>query len=545
MLNKPALSESSRTMYMALASNSSLLINHNNNNNIAESQTFGVNRIPSTNLLLLQMCRYSAEIKQIHAQLVVSGSIQRRQNQAKLLQSYVGSFELDHASSVFESIQSPDAFAYNVMIRGLILGKRANESLVMYARMCAEGIRQDNHTYTFVLKACSRVNAICEGKQVHARIIKAGVKPNTHVSSSLIHMYSNAGCLDSAEQVFGEFCEEDRVLVMNSMITGYMNQGHVEAAREMFYMMKMKDEATWSMMIAGYTKNSMHEEGVRTFQEMVASGVSPVTESAVVSALSACGSLGALDQGRWIHRYILKMQIPVSLNLGTALVDMYARCGSIEFSYEVFKNMPRKDVVTWGVIIAGFAIHGHANRCFELLDEMICAGINPNSIIFASLLSACSYAGLVEHGFNYFHLMVNQYKITPSIEHYGCLVDLLGRAGRLAEAEELISAMPMEPNSVIWGSLLNACRIHKDQQRGERAFRELIRLDPSGDRYKLAAYLWHNNRELDEHNIWNGKDNKPGLSVIEVSGVTHEFMVRDISHKHSQDIYQMMEGSRD
>lgn len=525
---------------MALAFSSSLLINQNN----VESKSFHVNTIPSTNPLLLQMCRYSEEIKQIHAQLIVSGSIQRSRNQAKLLQSYVGSSQLDHASSVFESIQSPDSFAYNVMIRGLILGKQANESLLLYARMCAEGVRQDNHTYTFVLKACSRANAICEGKQVHARMIKAGVKPNTHISSSLIHMYSNAGSLDSAQQVFDEFHEGDKVLVMNSMITGYMNQGHVDAAREMFYKMTTKDEVTWSMMIAGYSKNSMHEEGIRTFQEMVDSEDS-VTESAVVSALSACGNLGALDQGRWIHRYIQKKQIPVSLNLGTALVDMYARCGSIEFSNEVFKTMPRKDIVTWGVIIAGFAVHGHANKCFELLDEMISAGVYPNSIIFASLLSACSHAGLVEHGFKYFHLMVDQYKITPTIEHYGCLVDLLGRAGRLAEAEELISAMPMEPNSVVWGSLLNACRIHKDKQRGVRAFRELIRLDPSGDRYKLAAYLWHNNSELDEHNIWNGNDNKPGLSVIEVSGVAHEFKVRDISHKDSQDIYQMMEGSRD
>ncbi|XP_009620236.1 pentatricopeptide repeat-containing protein At5g66520-like [Nicotiana tomentosiformis] len=516
--------------------------------NILEFQNGRGNKTPS-NVLLLQMCRQNKEVKQLHSQLIISGLIRRPPNAARLVESYVGVSETDDALLVFKSsIQSPDTFAYNVMIRGLILTKRPKGSLLLYEQLCSEGLVPDSHTYTFVLKACSHLKAILQGKQVHAQIIKTGVEPNTHVCSSLISMYSYAGSMKSARQVLDEYYEDNNnndICPLNSMITGYMNEGLVEKAKEIFDTMENKDTATWSAMLSGYTKNGMHEVALVTFQKMMSYRV-PLNESSLVCTLSACGELGALDQGRWIHTYIInKREIVMSVNLGTALVDMYARCGCIEFSYQLFKNMAERDVVTWGVIISGFATHGQANKCFQLFDEMIESGVEPNGVIFVAILSACSHAGQVGQGCHYFDQMVHHFGIRPSIEHFGCMVDLLGRAGRLAEAEQLILSMPEEPNSIVLGALLNACRIHSDVERGRHLFRRLINLGPSPDRYKLAASLFANNGEGYEiRKLVKYEDlvARCGLSNIQVDGVVHEFMVSDIANNRARDIYEALGG---
>ncbi|MCD9644189.1 hypothetical protein HAX54_032337 [Datura stramonium] len=525
---------------MAAASTSA----HVTERNFSELQRRKRNKIPST-VLLLQMCRQNKEVKQLHGQLILNGLIHRSPNAARLVESYVGVSETDDALLVFKSsIQSPDTFAYNVMIRGLILSKQPMESLFLYEQLLAKGLLPDSHTYTFVLKACCHLKAVLEGKQVHAQIIKNGVEPNTHICSSLISMYSYAGSMESAKQVLEEFAEDHSgVCPFNSMITGYMNEGLVEEAIKIFDKMKHKDTATWSTMLSGYVKNGLHQDALITFQKMMSYNV-PLNESSLVCTLSACGELGALDQGRWIHKYILnKRDIVISVNVDTALVDMYAKCGCIEFSYQLFEKMPQRDVVTWGVIISSFATHGQASKCFQLFDEMIESGVEPNGIVFVAILSACSHAGLVEKGCHYFDQMVHQFGIRPSIEHFGCMVDLLGRAGRLAEAEQLILSMPEEPNSIILGALFNACRIHNDVERGRPLFQRLINLEPSPDRYKLAASLFANNGEdyeirklLKDKNL----ETRCGLSNIQVDGVDHEFMVSDIANNRAEDVYETL-----
>nr|XP_016442654.1 PREDICTED: pentatricopeptide repeat-containing protein At5g66520-like [Nicotiana tabacum] len=484
--------------------------------NILELQNGRGNKIPSS-VLLLQMCRQNKEVKQLHSQLIISGLIRRPPNAARLLESYVGVSETDDALLLFKSsIQSPDTFAYNVMIRGLILSKRPKGSLLLYEQLLSEGLVPDSHTYTFVLKACSHLKAILQGKQVHAQIIKIGIGPNTHVCSSLISMYSYAGSMESARQVLDEYYEDNNdICPLNSMITGYMNEGLVEKAEEIFDTMENKDTATWSAMLSGYTKNGMHDVALVTFQKMMNYRV-PLNESSLVCTLSACGALGALDQGRWIHTYIInKREIVMSANLGTALVDVYAKCGCIEFSYQLFKNMPQRDVVTWGVIISGFATHGQAKKCFQLFDEMIASGVEPNGVIFVAILSACSHAGQVGQGCHYFNQMVYQFGIRPSIEHFGCMVDLLGRAGRLAEAEQVILSMPEEPNSIVLGALLNASSLFAN----------------NGEGYEIKKLV------KDEDLVA-----RCGLSNIQVDGVVHEFMVSDIANNRARDIYEALGG---
>ncbi|XP_002531775.3 pentatricopeptide repeat-containing protein At5g66520 isoform X1 [Ricinus communis] len=504
-------------------------------------------RSPAT-VILLQLCQNMHEVRQLHAQFVVSGLLNHHSLCGRrLLESYVTMSEISYARSIFERIPYLDVFVYNTMIRGLMLGKRPYDSLLLFNELLLGCLKPDNYTYTFVLKACSNQKALPEGKQVHCQIIKAGISPNTHIHSSLIHMYTSSGSIVEAECVLREFSEEN-TLAKNSMISGYLSKGHVDKARAMFDQMKAKDVASWSAIITGCTKNGMHTEALALFEDMMVSHTLP-NESALVSLLSACAHLGALHQGRWIHAYIDRIGADMSIRLSTTLIDMYAKCGDIQSGYKFFRKMPRRDIVTWGAIISGFAIYGQAKKCFELFEEMVADGIYPNGVIFVAILSACSHAGYVEEGKLYFNQMIVDLGIRPSIEHYGCMVDLLGRAGQLKEAEEFIISMPEKPNSVIWGSMLSACRTHNDLNRGSWAFRHLIELEPrSGDRYKLAGLMFGNAGEKQEATKIRkmiedqGMETTCGSSFIEVDGTIHEFLVGDTIHNEAAEIYEVWKG---
>ncbi|KAB5521981.1 hypothetical protein DKX38_026300 [Salix brachista] len=487
-------------------------------------------RTPAT-IISLRMSHNFQEVKQLHAQFVVSGLLGYHPLCARrLLEAYATMSQIYYAVSIFERMPSPDVFVYNTMIRGLTMGKFLHDSLLLYKEFLFGYLVPDNYTYTFVLKACSHLKAPFEGKQVHCQMIKAGIVPDTYIHSSLIHMYANSGSIHDAERVLGEFSEEN-TLAKNAMISGYLSEGRVDKARRMFDNMTARDAASWSALIAGYTKNGMHTEALALFLDMMVSQILP-NEAALVSLLSSCGQLGTLHQGRWVHGYIDKTRVLMSTKLTTALIDMYAKCGSIECGYGLFQKMAWRDVVTWGVMISAFAIYGHASKCFQLFDEMLADGIRPNEVIFVAILSACSHAGCVEEGRQYFSQMEHGFGIKPSIEHYGCMIDLLGRAGLLADAEELILSMPEQPNSIIWGSLLSACRTHNDLKRGTWAFENLTELEPtSGDRYKLAGLMFANAGEKEEaakmRKMIHEKEMETtcGSSFIEVEGAVHEFTV--------------------
>ncbi|CAN1146430.1 Putative pentatricopeptide repeat-containing protein At5g40405 [Linum perenne] len=486
----------------------------------------------SPKILLLQTCAEFQQVRQLHAQFVVSGLIKHKQIvPRKLIQAYVRTSHVDPAISIFQtsSILSPDLFMYNTIIRGH---------------------QPDNYTYTFVLKACSRLHSLYHvGKQVHSSIIKVGVPPHTYVHSSLITMYASAGCMDDAERVFGEF-DKENVDVTNSIISGYCRCGLVAEARAKFDGIKGKDVASWSAMITGYIRNQMHMEALSLFRQMTV--IDPQShlpnESMLVSLLSACGCLRALPQGRWIHKYIDRFGIKKTTNLYTAIIDMYAKCGSIECSYDVFRKMdPRdRDIVSWGAMISGFAIHGQANKCSELFDEMIANGIRPNAVVFVAVLMACSHSGLVEKGQQYFEDMVHRFKITPRIEHYGCMVDMLARVGRLEEAKQIIESMPEKANSIILGAFLSGCRVHNDIERGSWAFQRLIEIEPvSGDRYKMGEAMYASaGMKKEATNIRRSIDasemeTTTGCSFIEVDGAVNEFIAGDIKHSKAQEIYRL------
>ncbi|KAL0418515.1 UNVERIFIED_CONTAM: Pentatricopeptide repeat-containing protein, mitochondrial [Sesamum radiatum] len=267
----------------------------------------------------------------------------------------------------------------------------------------------------------------------------------------------------------------------------------------------------------------------------------------MVSCLSACAQLGALDVGIWIHHYIEKHNLLLNVVLGTALVDMYAKCGNITKALQVFHEIPCRNALTYTAIVGGLALHGDAQDALSYFLEMVDVGLTPDEVTFLGILSACCHGGLVEEGRKIFSQMSSKFNISPQIKHYSCMVDLLGRAGLLKEAIELLESMPMKADAVVWGAMFFACRIHKNIELGEKAAMKLLDLDPddSGIYVLLAnmyveANMWDKAGEVRKMMRERGVDKTPGCSSIEVNGNLYEFIVRDKSHSQSNQIYECL-----
>ncbi|KAF9610246.1 hypothetical protein IFM89_021570 [Coptis chinensis] len=294
--------------------------------------------------------------------------------------------------------------------------------------------------------------------------------------NTMINGYALVGSIKEAKRLFDEMPERN-VVYWNSMLAGYVKCGDVNGAHGIFYKMPRQDVVSWNAMLACYTQSGKSNEAMELFNEMRDLGVK-LTEATFVSLSSACGHLGALDQGASLHAYISEHKIGLTTIVGTTLVDMYARCGSISLATEVFYSIELKDVLTWNTIITGMAMHGHAAEALQLFKKIQEAGVCPDDITFVAVLSACSHAGMVDEGRRFLACMSNLYGIDPKVEHYGCVIDFLSRARLLVEAVELIERMPMEPNSSAWGALLGGCRIHGNIEVGELVGKHLVNIQP-------------------------------------------------------------------
>ncbi|KAF3455649.1 hypothetical protein FNV43_RR00288 [Rhamnella rubrinervis] len=291
----------------------------------------------------------------------------------------------------------------------------------------------------------------------------------------------------------------------------------------------------------------MFEEAIELFRVMQNEGVK-ADRVTMVEVASACGYLGTLDLAKWIHTYIEKNEIHCDMQLGTALVDMFARCGDPQSAMKVFNNMSRRDVSAWTAAIGAMAMEGNAEQAIELFDEMLRQGMKPDGVIFVALLTACSHGGSVEQGHKLFRSMKLVHGISPHIVHYGCMVDLLGRAGLLSEASDLIKSMPMEPNDVIWGSLLAACRTHKNEEMAAYAAERINELssERSGIQVLLSniyasAGKWNDVAKVRLSLKEKGMCKVPGSSSIEIDGMVHEFTSSDDRHPENSHIESMLQ----
>ncbi|TKY72104.1 Pentatricopeptide repeat-containing protein mitochondrial [Spatholobus suberectus] len=396
-----------------------------------------------------------------------------------MLNGYAKAGLVDMARELFERIPDKDVISWGSMIDGYILKNCLHEALLMYHAMIRTGLAPNEILVVNLVSACGRHNAIGDGQQLHGMVVKKGFDCYNFIQTTIIHFYAACGMMDLACLQF-EVGAKDHLESWNALVSGFIKNGMMDWARQMFDEMPERDVFSWSTMISGYAQTDQSRMALELFHKMVASGIKP-NEVTMVSVFSAIATLGTLKEGRWAHEYICNESIPLNDNLHAALIDMYAKCGSINSALQFFNQIRDKtfSVSPWNAIICGLASHGHASMCLEVFSDMQRYNIKPNPITFIGVLSACCHAGLVEPGRRIFRIMKSAYNVEPDIKHYGCMVDLLGRAGLLEEAEEMIRGMPMQADIVIWGTLLAACRTHGNVNIGERAAESLAGLAPS------------------------------------------------------------------
>ncbi|KAJ8616545.1 hypothetical protein MRB53_035917 [Persea americana] len=430
-------------------------------------------------------CSSFPALKQIHAFMVVNGFNTDLFALRELIfaSAIAISGTIDYAHRLFDHISQPDIFIWNTMIRGSSQSSRPFKAIYLFSQMERSCVRPDHFTFPFLLKASTRLSSISLGSEIHGKILKFGFESDDFIRNSLINLHANCGDLNVASAIFRGAPMKD-VVAWSSLIAGvYAKCGEMESARKLFDAVLVKDVVSWNAMIAGYVLQGSQVEAMEVFEEMQRAGERP-DEVTLLSLLSACADSGALDIGQRIHCSLVESGSNyLSTVLGNALIDMYAKCGSIGKAMEVFRGMREKDISTWNSMIGGLAFHGHGEESIQLFAEMRRERVRPDEITFVGVLVGCSHGGMVEEGWRYFDLMMNEYGIEPNVKHYGCMVDILGRAGLLIEAFELVENMRIEPNAIIWRTLLGACRVHGNVELGERANKRLLdmRHDQSGD----------------------------------------------------------------
>lgn len=432
--------------------------------------------IVSTNLVLL----YGVSSSLDDARVIFDDMVDRNVvSWNVMLNGYVIGGLVDLARDLFEGIPEKDVVSWGTMVDGYLQAGRLREALALYREMRHTGLRPNEVMVVDIVCSCGQARKLIEGRQFHGLAVKMGMNRYDFMQATLIHFYVANDQVGLAYLQFEEGTKE-HVACWNALIAGLMRNGMVNHAVRLFSVMPQRDVFSWSSMISGYAQNGQHSSAVEVFREMVDEGFKP-NEITMVSVFSAISGLSALKEGRRAHEFIYRNSIPINDNLGAAIIDMYAKCGRIDAALEVFDQIREKatNVSPWNAIICGLAMHGDAEASLRIFADLQSRKMKPNLITFIGVLSACCHAGLVETGESHFRSMRAIYGLEPNIKHYGCMVDLLGRAGRLNEAEELVKTMPMEADAVIWGTLLAACKMYENTDIGERAARNLAKVEPS------------------------------------------------------------------
>ncbi|KAJ1401421.1 Tetratricopeptide-like helical domain superfamily [Sesbania bispinosa] len=451
-----------------------------------------------------------------------------------------------YSHSVFTYNHRPSIYLYNNIIWALS-SSNPILSISLFNSIRSLRLQPDSYSFPFVLKSVISLSTVVVGIQIHCQAIVSGLDSHLSVATSLVQMYSSCAHVSSARKLFDEITFR-HVPLWNAMIAAYAKVGDMSNARNLFESMphKDKDVVSWTALISGYTQSHNPNEAIMIFRRMQVENVKP-DEIAILAVLSACADLGALHLGEWIHNYIEKCKLSKIVPLYNSLIDMYAKSGNISKALQLFENMKHKTIITWTTMIAGLALHGLGNEALFMFSCMEKARVKPNEVTFIAILSACSHVGLVELGRSYFMSMRSKYGIEPRIEHYGCMIDLLGRAGYLQEAKELVRLMPFEANAAIWGSLLAASTRCGDAELAAEALRHLTLLEPHNcGNYSLlsntyaALGRWNEARMVRKVMRDTGVEKVPGVSFIEVNNIVYEFIAGDKSNTYFVGIFDVL-----
>ncbi|KAH6788470.1 Pentatricopeptide repeat superfamily protein [Perilla frutescens var. frutescens] len=508
-----------------------------------------------------------------------------------------------HARRLFDQTpHKSDAFLCNTMMKSHLSSRQFSIAIWLYVHLRREGgFVPDNYTFSTLAKCCSLNSLTREGMEVHTHVIRYGFNSNLYVATALVDMYGKLGQMGFAREVFDEMTErgpvswtalmngyirggdmdiakalfdgmiemekdaatfnvmidgyvklgemrsakmlfdampEKNVVSWTTMIDGYCSSGDVDDARCLFDMMPDRNLYSWNAMIGGYCQNKRSHEALMMFEQLLAWKVLEPDDVTIVSVLPAIADLGALDLGNWVYKFVKKKKLDRSANVSTALVDMYGKCGEIEKARRAFDEVEARETCTWNALINGLALNGCAKEALEMFMEMKRKGFYPDDITMLSVLSACNHGGLVEEGKRWFSKMA-EFRLTPKIEHYGCLIDLLGRAGHLEEAERLIESMPYEANGIILSSFIFACGYAKAITKAEKVVTKAITMEPSNEgNYIMLRNLyaserrWRDVERIKRLMLSGGAKKEVGCSAIEINSRVMEFVAGDTKHPH-------------
>ncbi|KAL8474387.1 hypothetical protein ACS0TY_031017 [Phlomoides rotata] len=450
----------------------------------------------------------------IHAQLFRHGFEKDPFLQNGLLSFYTKCEENSRARVIFNRLRCRDVVSWTLMISGYAQNGQSMEALRIFRDMRVSNVKPDWIALVSVSKAYADVEELYQGRSLHSLVIKMGHEFEPDLRVALTSLYAKCGQVMIAKSLFDQTRAED-VMLWNSMISGFAKSGHAN-------------------------------EALKLFNDMLSTNIQPDSVT-VQSSVLACAQLGSLEQAKWMDSYVQNSKFKDNVIVNTTLIDMYAKCGSIELARKVFNHIKDKDVVVWSAMIMGYALHGRGREAINLFNEMKSAHVRPNDVTFLGLITACSHSGLVDEGWEIFASMHN-YRVEPHQKHYASVVDLLGRGGYLEKAYNFIIGMPIEPGISVWGALLSACKMHRHVNLGEYAAERVFALDgkKTGHYVQLSnlyasARMWDGVAKIRVAMKSRGLVKDIGFSMIEINGKLEGFRVGDESHPRWSEIYEKVE----
>ncbi|PKA61213.1 Pentatricopeptide repeat-containing protein [Apostasia shenzhenica] len=455
-----------------------------------------------------------------------------------MLGGYVQNNRLPDARQLFDRMPEKDIVSWNTMLSGYAQSGNMAEARKLFE----ESPSKDVFTWTAMVSGYAQNLMLEEARKVFDEMPVR----NTVSWNAMIAAYVQRRKMVDAEELFNAMPFRN-ISSWNTMISGYAQAGMIEEACRIFTSMESRDSVSWSAMIAGYAQNGLGEEALRCFVEMGRSRVR-INRSAFACALSTCADIAILECGMQVHGKLVKAGYGLGSFVGNALLAMYFKCGNVDEAYKIFQEMPQKDAVSWNTMIAGYARHGFGDNALQVFDMMRTTEIKPDGVTLVGVLCACSHAGLVNKGIDYFYSMHQDFGIKPKAEHYTCMIDLLGRAGRLSEAQSLLKDLPFEPDATMWGALLGASRIHHDFELGRITAEKIFEMEPdNAGMYVLLSNLYASSGSWDDVGKLRvmmrdrGVRKVPGFSWMEVNNKVHTFSVGDSVHPEKEKIYAFLE----
>ncbi|KZV56278.1 pentatricopeptide repeat-containing protein [Dorcoceras hygrometricum] len=462
-----------------------------------------------------------------------------------LVDMYMKCGEPNKAKRLFDECVDRNLVLYNTVLSNYVQLGKVNEALNVLCEMLHVGPKPDKVTMLSAISSSAGLSEFWFGRQCHAYVLRNGLENWDNIGNSLIDMYTKCNMQEWACRVFDKMPNKT-IVSWNSLLAGFARNGDIESAKEVFEDMPERDLVSWNSMIGALVQESLFQDAIEIFNSMQNEGITP-DKVTMVSIASACGYLGAFDLAKWTYSYIQRVGIQCDMRLSTSLVDMLARCGDPDNAMKVFSRIKERDVSAWTAAIGAMTMKGNGERAIELFNNMLSQGVEPDEVVYAGVLTACSHSGLVKQGMQIFKSM-KEHGIIPHVVHYGCIVDLLGRAGLLDAALDFIKSMPIEPNNAIWSAFLAACRVHKNHEMAALAADMLSNSakEKTGIQVLLSniyasASKWDDVAKIRTHMKEKGMKKNPGSSSTEVNGVVYEFTSGDEFHPENALTASMLE----